>query len=121
MIESKRQKQVAGVLNAALNDIFRKIGLNIIQGGMLSIASVKCTPDLLEARVYCSFFKVNDTAAALKKINDKEWEIKKELALSIKNQLRRVPVLKYYVDDTLDYVDKMEEIFKQINVEEKLP
>jgi ribosome-binding factor A len=88
MLESKRQKQVAGVLSEAMNDIFRKLSLNILQGGMVSIASVKVTPDLLEARVYVSFFQIADTAAAIKKIEERQWEVKKELALSIKNQLR---------------------------------
>lgn len=119
MVEGKRQKQVAGVINEALNDIFRKIGLNIMNGGMVSISSVKVTPDLLEARIYLSFFKIEDIDAAIKKVEDKQWEIKKELALVIKSQLRRIPELKFYVDDTLDYVFKMEELFKQLKEDEK--
>lgn len=87
---------------------------------MVSIAQVKVTPDLLEARVYLSFFQVNDTAAALKKIEAKAWEIKKELAQNMKHQLRRIPVIHFYLDDTLDYVFKMEEVFKKIN-DEKPP
>ncbi len=117
MVEGKRQKQVAGVINEALNEIFRKNGLNIMQGGMVSIAAVKCTPDLLEARIYISLFKIEDKEATLKKIEEKAWLIKKDLALSIKHQLRSIPVLKFYLDDTLDYVDKMEEIFRKIKEE----
>ena len=52
MNESKRQKQIGGLLNEELNDIFRRLGLNMLDGGMVSISSVKITPDLLEARVY---------------------------------------------------------------------
>jgi ribosome-binding factor A len=118
MLESKRQKQVAGVLSEAMNDIFRKLSLNILQGGMVSIASVKVTPDLLEARVYVSFFQIADTAAAIKKIEERQWEVKKELALSIKNQLRRVPELKFFMDDSLDHVFKMEELFKDLNIQQ---
>ena len=84
---------------------------------MVSISSVKITPDLLEARIYLSFFKVEDAAATMKKIDSKSWEIKKELAERIKHQLRRIPVLHYFQDDTLDQVFKMEELFKQINQE----
>ncbi len=119
MEESKRQKQVAGVINEALNDIFRKQGLNIIDNGMVSIASVKVTPDLLEARIYFSLFQIKNVDEAIKKIEDKHWLIKKELALQIKHQLRRVPELKFYLDDSLDYVDKIEEIFKEINKDKK--
>lgn len=114
MEEGKRQKQVAAVLQDELNNIFRKLGLNMIDGGMVSISSVKVTPDLLEARIYISFFKVADINVAMKKIDDKAWEIKRDLALVIKNQVRRIPVLHFYLDDTLDYVFKMENVFKKI-------
>lgn len=114
MKEGKRQKQISGLLNEELNKIFQRLGLNMIDGGLVSISSIKLTPDLLEARVYLSFFKVKDSREALKKIEDKSWEIKKELALRLKQQLRRIPDIKYFVDDTLDHVFKMEELFKQI-------
>jgi len=115
MEEGKRQRQVAGVLQEEFNDVFQRLGLNMIDGGMVSISSVKVTPDLLEARVYLSLFKVADTSIAMKKIEDRAWEIKKELANRVKNQLRRIPVLHFYLDDTLDYVFKMEELLKSIS------
>jgi ribosome-binding factor A len=115
MQEGKRQKQVAAVIQQEMNDIFMRLGLNMIDGGMVSISSVKVTPDLLEARIYLSLFKVVDPTAAMKKIQAQAWEVKKELSDRIKHQLRRIPVLQFYLDDTLDYVFKMEDIFKQIN------
>ena len=119
MEEGKRQKQVAAVLSEELNDIFRRLNLNMLDGGMVSISSVKVTPDLLEARIYISMFKVENEKNALKKVESREWEIKKELTARVKNQLRRMPVLKFYLDDTLDHVFKMEELFKQIEEERK--
>ena len=119
MEEGKRQRQVAGALQEELNDIFRRLGLGMMNGGMVSISSVKVTPDLLEARIYLSLFQVNDATAAMKTIESRAWEIKKELADRVKHQLRRIPVLHFYLDDTLDYVFKMEEIFKQIGGEKK--
>ena len=115
MQEGKRQKQVAAVIQQEMNDIFMRLGLNMIDGGMVSISSVKVTPDLLEARIYLSLFKVADPNATMKKLQAQAWEVKKELSERIKNQLRRIPVLHFYLDDTLDYVFKMEDIFKQIN------
>lgn len=119
MEEGKRQRQVAGALQEELNDIFRRLGLGMIDGGMVSISSVKVTPDLLEARIYLSIFQVKDAAAVMKTIESRAWEIKKELATRVKHQLRRIPVLHFYHDDTLDYVFKMEEIFKKIGEEKK--
>lgn len=117
MQEGKRQKQVAGLLNEEMTSIFQRLGLNMLDGGMVSISSVKVTPDLLEARVYLSFFQVKDAKETLKKIEEKGWEIKKEIAARVKNQLRRMPEIKYFLDDTLDHVFKMEELFKKINNE----
>ncbi|MEN9684230.1 MAG: ribosome-binding factor RbfA [Bacteroidota bacterium] len=119
MEETKRQRQVAGAIQEELNDIFRHLGLNMIDGGMVSISSVKVTPDLLELRIYLSLFQVKDPKNAMKTIESRAWEIKKELANRVKHQLRRIPVLQFYLDDTLDYVFKMEEIFKKIREEKK--
>ncbi|MCW3088440.1 MAG: rbfA [Sediminibacterium sp.] len=119
MEEGKRQRQVAGALQEELNDIFRRLGLGMIDGGMVSISSVKVTPDLLEARIYLSLFQVKDAAAVMKTIDSRAWEVKKELADRVKHQLRRIPVLHFYHDDTLDYVFKMEDLLKKINEEKK--
>ena len=117
MEESKRQKQVAGVIQEEMNDIFLRLGLNMVDGGMLSISKVKITPDLLEARIYLSLFQVRDQQALMSRIEDLTGEIKRELGNRVKQQLRRIPELRFFLDDTLDYVFKMEEIFKQINEE----
>ena len=119
MVEGKRQKQIAGLLNEEMNVIFQRLGLNMIDGGMVSISSVKVTPDLLEARFYLSFFQVKDVKAALHKIEDRHHDIKKELAAHVRHQLRSIPVLKFFHDDTLDHVFKMEELFKKIDEEKK--
>jgi ribosome-binding factor A len=89
----------------------------MIDGGLVSLTAVKLTPDLLEARVYLSLFQVKDTTAVMKKIEDRGWEIKRELAARVKHQLRRIPVLQYIHDDTLDHADKMEALFRKIKEE----
>jgi ribosome-binding factor A len=114
MEEGKRQKQISSVLHEELTPIFQRLSLNMIDGGMVSIAGVKITPDLLEARVYLSLFQVKDADAAMKKIEDRAHEIKKQLTEKIKRQVRRIPEIKYFKDDTLDHVFKMEELFKEI-------
>lgn len=102
-----------------LSGIFQRLGLTMLDGGMVSISSVKVTPDLLEARIYLSLYQVKNDAAALKKIEERSWEIKKELAARLGRQLRRMPVLVFFHDDTLDQVFKMEELFKKLNTENK--
>ncbi|HEX2534844.1 MAG TPA: 30S ribosome-binding factor RbfA [Chitinophagaceae bacterium] len=117
MQEGKRQKQVGSLLQEEINAVFQRLGLNMLDGGMVSISSVKVTPDLLEARVYLSLFQVAAPAEALKKIEERAWEVKRELAARVKHQLRRIPELRFFHDDTLDYVFKMENIFRQIKDE----
>ena len=119
MEEGKRRKQIAGLLNEEMNQIFQRLGLSMINGGMVSISSVKVTPDLLEARFYLSLFQVNDQEDALKKIEDRHHEIKKELSGRVRHQLRSIPVLKFFKDDTLDHVFRMEELFKKIKDDRK--
>lgn len=121
MQEGKRQKQVGGLIQEELNHVFQRLGLNIVDGGMVSIASVKITPDLLEARIYLSIFNAAHPKEALKLIEERAWEIKKELAARVKHQLRRIPELKFFQDDTLDYVFKMEELFRQIKKDDTSP
>jgi ribosome-binding factor A len=115
MVEGKRQKQVAGVLHEELTAIFRKRGLSMIEGALVSISGVKVTPDLLEARVYISIFQAADPASVMKKIEESSFEIKKELTSKVKHQLRRMPELRYYPDDTLDHVFRIEELFKKLD------
>lgn len=119
MQEGKRQKQVAGVIQEEMNDIFMRMGLNMLNGGMVSIAGVKVTPDLLEARIYLSLFKVSDVEKTMQVFEDRKPEIKRELTVRVKHQLRRMPELRFYLDDTLDQVFKIEEIFKKLNEEKK--
>jgi ribosome-binding factor A len=115
MQEGKRQKQVAALLQQELSEILQRMGLGMIEGGLVSITAVKLTPDLLEARVYLSFFQVKDAVMAMKKIDEKSWEIKRELATRVKHQLRRIPLLQYFLDDSLEHASKMDDLFKKLN------
>ena len=118
MTEGKRQKQVAVEISKELNDIFLKMGLNMVEGGMISISSVKITPDLFEARIYLSFFQVKDSEAALEKFKTLSSEIRGELGKRMRHQLRSIPQLTFYMDDTLDYVFKMEKLLDEIKAED---
>ena len=118
MTEGKRQKQVAVEISKELNDIFLKMGLNMVEGGMVSISSVKITPDLFEARIYLSFFQVKDSEVALEKFKTLGSEIRGELGKRMRHQLRSIPQLTFYMDDTLDYVFKIEKLLDEIKAED---
>ena len=117
MTEGKRQKQVAIEISKELNEIFLKMGLTMFEGGMISISSVKITPDLYEARIYLSFFQVKDADTALEKFKNLSSEIRGELGKRMRHQLRIIPQLSFYLDDTLDYVFKIEKLLDDIKKE----
>lgn len=114
MTEGKRQKQVGTEISKELNEIFLKMGLTMMEGGMVSISSVKMTPDLYEARIYLSFFQVNDVEKALRKFKDRSSEIRGDLGRRMRHQLRIIPQLSFYQDETLDYVFKIEKLLDDI-------
>jgi ribosome-binding factor A len=115
--QSKRQLQIAKIIQKELTDIFTKNGLNIFKNGMISIPEVVVTPDLYEARVYLSFFNIEEDDALLESINNRVGEWRGLLGNRVRNQLRRVPTLVFYKDETLEQVYKMEELFKKIEQE----
>lgn len=118
MEETKRQKQVGKLIQQEMSGIFQREGMSMAGGGMVSISKVLVTPDLMEARVYLSLFQVKDQTGLLKEIRTRTAEWRNELGQRVRNQLRRVPELQFFIDDTLDYVFKMEEVFRKIHEED---
>lgn len=114
MEESKRQKQVATQIQKYVSDIFQQKGWSIYDGGICTVYKVYITPDLLEVRIYLSLFKIKDTKSFMEMIENFSWDIKKELVKRIKNQLRLMPKLNFFEDDTNEYAAHMEDLFKQI-------
>ncbi|HRP88617.1 MAG TPA: 30S ribosome-binding factor RbfA [Edaphocola sp.] len=121
MQESKRQKQVAQLIEEEMASIFLREGINIINGGMVSISKVEVTPDLLEARISLSFFKIEDKQALLKEIIGKTSELRGLLGNKLRHHLRRIPELQFQLDDSIEHAFKMEELFKKIEDERNNP
>lgn len=85
--------------------------------GLITVTNVKVTPDLREAKIYLSVFEKDMREELLLKVNEIKGLIRSELAQRI--QLRFVPELFFFIDDTLDYVEKIEKLFKEIHDNEK--
>ncbi len=117
MEQSKRQKQVGQLIHEALSLIFQKEGLNVVNGGMVSISKVLMTPDLLEARIYLSLYRIADAPALLDDVRARKAEWRNLLGQQLRHQLRRIPDLQFFLDDTLEYVDKMEALFRKLEEE----
>lgn len=112
-METNRQKKIGGVLQRDLAEILqnhlREAGRT---GILISVSKVKVTTDLSIAKAYLSIFPAKFAAEILEEINEVKPRIKHELAQRTKNQLRKMPDLNYYIDDSLDYIEGIENSIK---------
>lgn len=120
-MESKRQQKFAGVIQKDLAEIFQREGANLLPNVMVTITKVRVTSDLAIARVYLSFFNSTNNALALNTIKAHSGEIRYKLGSRIKDQARIVPQLEFFVDDTSEYVERMDKIFDKISKEPRQP
>ncbi|WP_407427613.1 30S ribosome-binding factor RbfA [Arcticibacter sp.] len=120
-MESKRQQKFAGVIQKDLAEIFQREGMNFLPNMLVTITKVRMTPDLAIARVFLSFFNSQDSSLALNTIKAHASEIRYKLGARIKNQARIIPHLEFFVDDTSEYVERMDEIFDKISKEPRQP
>ncbi|MFH1320639.1 MAG: 30S ribosome-binding factor RbfA [Bacteroidota bacterium] len=114
---TKRQNKVSRLLQKELADIFRK---EYHGRAIITITIVRISPDLLYAKVYLSIFAVKDSTKGisasvekeivLKKIQERTREIRSKLAARIKNQVRGIPNLEFFIDDSLDYEEHIEKL-----------
>lgn len=120
-MESKRQQKFAGVIQKDLAEIFQREGTNLLPNTMVTITKVRVTSDLAIARVYLSFFNSANNSLALNTIRAHAGEIRYKLGSRIKDQARIVPHLEFFVDDTSEYVERMDKIFDKISREPRQP
>jgi ribosome-binding factor A len=118
-MESKRQQKFAGVIQEDLAAIFQREGMNYLPNTLVTITKVRVTPDLAIARVFLSFFNNTNSTVALQTVKLHASEIRYKLGSRIKDQVRVIPQLEFFIDDTSEYVDRMDKIFDKIHREEK--
>jgi ribosome-binding factor A len=114
-MDSTRQLKYARLIQKELGDIFIKEGRNYFGSSFITITKTKVTPDLSIARVYLSTFRENGDDV-LKKVNLHKNEIRHQLGTRIKNQARIIPNLEFFIDDSLDYAEKMEKVFSKLDI-----
>lgn len=115
---SIRTERLSSVLQKDLGSILQKDYQP--SGTFITVTRVRMTDDLSIAKVYLSIFSPNrDVQPIYKHIDDHQDEIRYKLASKIKNQVRRIPELLFYEDDTAEYVNKMENLFEKVRSERK--
>ena len=118
MEETNRQKKIAGVIQKDLVDVLQKAAQDGMQGVIISVSKVTVTTDLSIAKVYLSIFPSEKRDELVAGIQSNTSIIRHELAKRTRNQLRRMPELSFFGDDSLDYI---EEIDKSLRGEDENP
>lgn len=113
-----RPERLAAVIKKDLGHILQKSYQP--DGTFVTVTNVKMTDDLSIARVYLSVFAPNrDETVVYEFINEHISDIRYDLASKIKNQVRKIPELHFYEDDTAEYVNKIEQLFKKVDIPEE--
>jgi len=118
MEETNRQKKIAGVLQQDLVDVLQRAAQNGMRGVIISVSKVSVTPDLGVAKVYLSIFPSEKRDEIIEGVKSNTPLIRHEMAKRTRNQLRRMPELLFFGDDSLDYI---EEIDKSLRGEDENP
>jgi len=109
-MENIRQQKVSRLIMKEMGDIFLKKTGKEIPGTLVSVTKVKTTPDLQLVRVYLSIFGKADKDQVVEMVNQRKAEFRGMLGSRIGKQIRYIPQLDFYLDDTLDYIDNIEKL-----------
>jgi ribosome-binding factor A len=112
-MESTRQQKVGRLLQKEFSELFQRESVGMFQKAFITVTGVRVTPDLSFARVYLSVFAVPDKDKLLEHIRSQGKEIRKRIADKVAKQLRIVPNFEYYIDDSLDYAERIDELLKK--------
>ena len=109
-METTRQNKISRLLQKELSEIFL-LQTKSMPGTLVSVSAVRISPDMSIARVYLSVFP-SEKAEMVKNINNNMKSIRYELGTRVRHQLRIIPELKFFVDDSLDYIEKIDSLLK---------
>jgi ribosome-binding factor A len=112
-MDSTRQQKISRLLQKDIGEILMRLDKDILKGRMISVTVVRISPDLALAKVYLSIFPSEGAESYLNEIRQHTKHIRNLLGQRVRNQLRIVPELAFFVDDSLDYVNRIDELLKK--------
>lgn len=110
-METTRQNKISRLLQKELSEIFL-LQTKAMPGILVSVSIVRISPDMSVARVYLSVFPSEKNDELVKNVNENMKSIRYELGTRVRHQLRIIPELKFFVDDSLDYIEKIDSLLK---------
>lgn len=112
-METTRQQKVARQIQKDISDIFIKEAAGLLKGAMVTVTVVRVSPDLGVAKIYLSVFPFDKHTQMMELIEQNNWMIRKALGTRIKNQLKQVPELMFFLDDSLEYIENIDTLLKE--------
>lgn len=112
-MDTTRQNKISRLIQKDIAEILQREGKELFRGIMISVTSVRISPDLSIARVYLSIFPSEKGTETLKEIKTHQSRIRGLLGLKVGKQLRIVPQLDFHIDDSLDYIDNIDRLLKE--------
>lgn len=112
-MENTRQQKVAKQIQRDIADIFQKEGAHLVRGLLVTVTTVRVSPDFGYAKVYVSVFPFEKHAALIETLEENSWFIRRQLGQRIRNQLKNIPELQFFLDDSLEYVKHIDEALKR--------
>lgn len=109
---SIRQQKIARQIQSDMAEIFQRDGKPCTLGTLVTVTAVRVSPDFSYAKIYVSVFPFERGEEVLKAIEEKNWFLRRELGRRVKNQLKVVPELQFFLDDSLEYIRNIEEKLK---------
>lgn len=111
-METTRQNKIARLLQKELSDIFQK-QTQAMHGVLVSVSAVRISLDMSIARAYLSIFPSERAEEIIKNINENTKSIRFEIGTRVRHQLRIIPEFKFFIDDSLDYIEKIDSLLKK--------
>lgn len=112
-MDTKRQEKISRLIQKSLGEIFEYETRHLFGSAMLTVTNVHVTNDLSVAKIYVSVFAVKDKKAMFNSIEENNSMIRGLLGKKIGKQVRKIPELRFYLDDTLDRIDHIDELLKE--------
>ena len=111
-METTRQNKISRLIQKELSDIFQK-QTSVMHGVLVSVSACRISPDLSICRAYLSVFPSERAQEIVQNINNNQKQVRYELGSRVEKQLRIIPELKFFIDDSLDYVEHIDELLKK--------
>ena len=112
-METTRQQKIAKQIQKDVAEIFQKEGAGIVRGALVTVTAVRISPDFGYAKIYVSVFPFDRSTAVMAVLDKQNWLLRRSLGQRVHNQLKTVPEIQFFLDDSLEYIDNIDQLLRE--------